>query len=125
DVDVSITITHGFLADADILLVGPEDQSVILMSDAGCDSSVSDLALTLDQSASESLPADAPVAPGTYRPTNISPGCHDGADIFPLAPSGTRGSSLNVFNGTNPVGNWRLFFVDDVAVEGGEVSSWS
>ncbi|MDQ2625025.1 MAG: HYR domain-containing protein, partial [Actinomycetota bacterium] len=125
DVDVNLTITHSFLADADILLVGPEGQSVILMSDVGCSTSASGLALKFDQSASASLSPNQGVTAGTYLPTNISGGCDGGADIFPLAPAAPWGSSLDVFNGTNPVGAWRLFLVDDVAVETGQVSSWS
>jgi len=126
DVNVNLTISHSFLADVDVLLVGPQGHAVMLMSDAGCASSVSNLALTFDQAASTSVPS-GPVASGTYRPTNLdSPECDGGADSFPApAPSSGWGSSLDVYNGTDPNGEWRLYVTDDVASIDGSISAWS
>src|SRR5690606_2739955 len=105
DVNVNLTITHSYLADVDVLLVGPQGQSVMLMSDVGCSSSVSNLALTFDQSAAASM-TTGPAVAGTYRPTNLdSPECDGGLDSFPPpAPSSGWSSTLDVYNGTNPNG---------------------
>lgn len=127
DVDVTIRITHDFLADADILLVGPQGQSVVLLSDAGCDAQVYELDLTFDQSAAGPVPTVGPITSGTYLPTNVDGGCDGGTEEFPGAPfpTGPWSDTLDVFNGTDPIGTWSLFYVDDLGTFPGRVSSWS
>ena len=117
--------------DFDLLLVGPTGANVVLVSDVGGDDEVSrpapNLALTFDDSAPRSLPADAQLASGTFKPTDddddraydIDSSDKDGGagrDLFP-APAPVTGPSGNlaVFNGTNPNGNWQLYASDDRA----------
>src|SRR6185295_3437633 len=100
----------------DVLLVGPQGQSVILMSDVGGGSPVAGLTLTF----ADGSPAlgSGPLTSGTYAPSNLGSG-----DSFPSpAPAGTPGAALSIFDGTDPNGDWSLYIVDDVAVDGGSVS---
>src|SRR6185436_1158881 len=58
----SVTVTlngvnHGFVSDLDVLLVGPDGQSVMLMSDCGGNSVISGATLTFDDLASLPLPS--------------------------------------------------------------------
>jgi subtilisin-like proprotein convertase family protein len=115
-------LTHTFPDDIDVLLVGPAGQKMILMSDVGGSNDVSGVNLVFDDSASSSLPNSTTLTSGTFKPTNIGSG-----DTFPAtAPAGPYGSTLSVFNGTNPNGTWRLFVVDDQATDSGSFSGgWS
>ncbi|MCA2541123.1 MAG: proprotein convertase P-domain-containing protein, partial [Microcystis sp. M54BS1] len=115
-------INHTYPDDIDILLVGPQGQTVILMSDVGGSTDLSGINLTFDDNAVNSLPDDTAIASGTYKPTNIDTG-----DTFTTpAPTGTYGSSLSVFNGTNANGTWRLFVIDDSGSDLGSIDGgWS
>jgi uncharacterized membrane protein len=113
---VTITLTSlnfGFPKDVDVLLVGPEGQSLILMSDAGDDGTghIINKTLTFDDAAPSPLPFDHTVRSGTYKPTDFD----SDTDFFPApAPVGPYGATLSVFHGTNPNGKWSLYVVDDV-----------
>jgi len=127
--DVNVTLhgfTHQFMADVDILLVGPGGQSVVILSDAGCSSNVSGLELTFDQSAAGTVP-ESGVSSGTYRPTNVDVGCDGGSESFPNpAPADPWGSSLDVYNDTLAQGTWNLFVVDDASLYAGSIAGgWS
>jgi subtilisin-like proprotein convertase family protein len=107
-------MTHLFASDIDILLVGPQGQTAIIMSDIGGGSDMSNVTITLDDEAPTIIPANGPILDGaTYRPTDAS---NSAPDPFPApAPQGiSLNSALNIFNGTNPNGEWRLFALDDV-----------
>ncbi len=125
--DVNVTLngfTHSWPDDVDILLVGPEGQNLILLSDVGSYYSVTGLTLTLDDSAADSLPDTlAQLTSGTYQPTN----CYEWDDPFPSpAPAPSTAGTLATFNGTNPNGTWSLYVVDDSNVDGGSISGgWS
>ena len=128
-------LSHTFPDDIDILLVGPQGQSVILMSDAGGDPDINQELLTFDDAASQVLPDSTPeIQHGTYRPTNYAsePVCLGGGvqgttDVFNApAPAGPYGSTLSVFNGTNPNGIWSLYIVDDCHLDSGTIiNGWS
>jgi subtilisin-like proprotein convertase family protein len=99
-------LSHTFPGDLDIVLVGPGGQSVMLMSDIGGGTPVTDIHLTFQDGAP--VPPAALVS-GTYAPTNVS-----AIDNLPLpAPAGPYSTSLAVFNGTNPNGTWSLYVFDD------------
>jgi hypothetical protein len=106
--------------DVDVLLVGPNGQTVVLMSDAGGGTAVSDVTATFDD---EGPPlGTGTVTSGTYAPTNLG----EIETFVSPAPSGPYGTNLAAFIGTNPEGTWRLFVVDDLNVLGGGVASgWS
>jgi hypothetical protein len=119
DVNVRIPgFSHDFPRDVDLLLVGPQGQQAIILSDVGGDTATtSPRDLTIDDEATQSLPANDPLVNGTFTPTNGA-----GVDEFPApapAISATIGSALSVFDGTNPNGKWQLFVVDDDPVAGG------
>ncbi len=123
----SVTVTlanfsHGFPDDVDVLLVGPQGQTAIIMSDVGSNLSISPNApvtLTLDDAAASSLPDAGMLSTGTFKPTNVDPGAV--ADVFPApAPMlASNNAMLSVFNGTDPNGTWSLYIVDDGASNAG------
>ena len=109
-------LSHSWPDDLDVLLVGPEGQQVLLLSDAGGPLDVANLNLTFDSSAAAQLPDEGPLTTGTWRPTNFET---DGPLPAP-APAGTTGESLSAaFSGTLPNGNWALFVADDYGSEDG------
>jgi subtilisin-like proprotein convertase family protein len=125
DVDVSIVgFSHAFPDDVDILLVGPDGQHVMLMSDVGGDNAASDVNLTFDDEAPGEL--TTLVASGTYRPSNDTA---PGEPLDPLgapAPAPPHGTTLSVNDRLNPNGTWRLYVWDDSAEDGGAITGgWS
>jgi len=112
-------LSHTFPADLDILLVGPRGQNVLLMSDAGAGFDLNSVKLKFDDDAAGYLPANSPIAAGTYKPTNIG----DSDSFSPPAPGGPYGSALAVFNGTDPNGNWLLYIVDDQGLDSGVLAT--
>jgi subtilisin-like proprotein convertase family protein len=112
-----VNLAHSNPDDLDVLLVGPQGQTVILMSDAGGSTSVSNISLTFASTARIALPDSTPLASGSVLPTNFG-----GGDAFSNAPLGPYGGSMNVFTGTNPNGQWRLFVVDDNFFFGGSIA---
>jgi hypothetical protein len=137
----AVTATlHGFAhscpQDVDVLLVGPEGDNTVLMSDAGdCTSDMAraPIDLSFDDSASAAVPCNdtTELAGGTYRPANyedhdcVNPG--DFPDTFPTpAPAGPWGSDLSGFTGKNPDGTWSLYVVDDQNGDAGAIhGGWS
>jgi autotransporter-associated beta strand protein len=121
---ISVTlsnVTHQYPDDLDILLVGPQGQSVILMSDAGGDPDINNVTLTFHPWALNSLPDTTVIGPGVYLPTNYEVG-----DNFDLpAPGGAHASDLYAFRGTDPNGTWSLYIVDDQGGDVGSISGWS
>jgi subtilisin-like proprotein convertase family protein len=123
DLNVRLSaITHTFPDDIDVLLVGPQGQAVVLMSDTGGSVDLAGVTLTFDQSTGTSLPDATVIATGTYLPTNIG----DGDPFDAPAPAGPYNQTLEVFNGTNPNGTWRLFVDDDAGSDIGVIGAgWS
>jgi Ca2+-binding RTX toxin-like protein len=122
DVDVRFeNLTHTFPDDIDALLVGPNGQRVLLMSDTGGSGDVN-VDLTFDDQAANSLPNSTQILAGTYRPTNFG-----AVDNFP--PPGLpspHGANLALFNATSPNGDWRLFVFDDAGADVGTMAGgWS
>ena len=110
---------HTWPEDADLLLVGPQGQNLLLLSDVGGGNpGVSNLNLILDDNAAQSLPAGSAFASGTYKPTN-----YEGAENLPSpAPSSSGATTLAAFNGTDPNGTWSLYVVDDTAGDAGAIN---
>ena len=132
--DVNITLSslgHTCTQDLDFLLVGPQGQKALVMSDLGdCGTAVSGVTLTLDDSAAAPLPDGTPVTTGTYRPGDNDYPPTPEPDVMPApAPDpdapGT-GSALSVFNGTNPNGVWNLYLSDQYGGDSGQLAGgWS
>lgn len=110
--------THTFPADVDVLLVGPQGQTVVLMSDVGGGTDATNVTLTFDDSAP---PIGATVVSGTFQPTNSGI-----TDPFPAPAPAGRGAALSAFNGVDPNGTWSLYVVDDAAADiGAFAGGWS
>ncbi|MEG5055338.1 DUF4347 domain-containing protein, partial [Microcoleus sp. B13-B6] len=127
-----------------LLLVGPEGQNVVLMSHVPS-APLNNVTLNLDDNAASFLydfsSSTVPtIASGNYKPSNYS--LNNARDIYPLAlppgtptgaPEGPYGSTLSVFNKTNPNGTWKLYAVDanqynskaSNATTPGNIASWS
>jgi subtilisin-like proprotein convertase family protein len=66
-------LSHNFPDDVDVILVGPQGQRAVLMSDAGGNPDLSNVILTFDQTATVALPDDDQTNSGTYRPDSFAP----------------------------------------------------
>jgi uncharacterized repeat protein (TIGR01451 family) len=115
-------LNHSFPDDLDILLVGPSGRTVLLMSDAGSSVAISDVTLTFDDNAGQTLSNTNQLVSGTFRPSNYG----GLPDVFPApAPPGPYGTTLSVFNGVNPNGTWSLYVFDDLSENVGSIDGWS
>lgn len=133
---VTVTLrgfNHAYPSDVTMLLVGPQGQSSIVMSEIGGQDqfSVTNLTLTLDDDAAGALPFLTSLVSGTFKPTNGYRLLGDLSlpyDLPPPAPPGNSNAlaALSVFKNTDPTGTWNLFVVDDAAGSSGAVSNgWS
>ncbi len=117
--NVTVTLrnlSHSYPADLSILLVGPNGQSVVLMSSAGGGTAVNNLTLRFnDAGVSMSEPLTSTVV---YRPTNNGLSM----DFPPPAPSSPYGGSLSTFIGSDPNGPWRLYVMDTVYSDDGQIA---
>lgn len=125
---VAVTLngfTHPYPPDVDILLVGPNSASVVLMSDVGnggASSAVANLQLTISDQAAGAFPVSAKLTSGSYQPTDNEPNNNE----FNPPILGPYGSSLNAaFAGINPNGEWKLYVRDDSIPDAGSISSWT
>lgn len=97
-----------------MLLVGPQGQTAMIMSDVAGASKAENDSLILDDQAADSLPKNDDLTSGTFKPTNyeftLVP---DRFAPHPRIPSPLpSNASLSIFNGTDPNGTWTLFVVD-------------
>lgn len=110
--DVTVTLyglSHTWPDDLDVLLVGPEGQNVMLMSDAGGSLDVENVTLKFDDAAADFLPDSGQIVSGTFKSTNYEMD----TNLPNPAPPQPYGTTLSVFDGLNPNGTWRLFVFDD------------
>ena len=124
-------LTHTYPDDLDFLLVSPNGQRALLMSDTGGSTDVGNTTLTIDQSGLTLLNDEAVNSAGGYRPSNYA-GLNSvdlgGSDNFPSPASGqtTYDNLMTVFYGGIPNGTWSLYVVDDEAGDIGTVNGgWS
>ena len=123
-------LTHETPGDIDALLVGPNGQTVMLMSDAGeplVSPEVINIQLDFRDGASP-LPQTQKLVSGIYAPTNYV-GFEEIPEMDQLTPNppplGPYGTTFSVFNGTNPNGKWTLYIQDDRDDDSGVLSRWS
>jgi uncharacterized repeat protein (TIGR01451 family) len=125
---VTVTLngfTHSFPRDVSALLVSPSGANVLVISHAGSGHSVTNLTLTFDDGASNTLPQSSTITSGSYRPTAYN-GPSGPAVLPPPAPLMPYGSVLGKINGTQPNGTWSLYVLDDSPGDSGLISSgWS
>jgi hypothetical protein len=136
---------HGCPTDVDMLLVGPQGQESILMSDIGdCTHTARPgINLTFDDAAASGVPCLVTAGPvsttnmsgGTYKPTDGPPMGQPGTCSFaggttddsfvvgsPPGPGGPYPTGLATFNGVDPNGTWRLYTVDQWMNDSGQIS---
>ncbi len=115
-------VSHSFPNDINVLLVGPQGQNLILMSGTGGGHPATNLVLTFDDAATNTLPHSAALVSGLFQPT-----AYKTATVFPRpAPAGPRGTALSTFNGTDPNGTWSLYVFDDTVGDAGSIAGgWS
>ena len=122
---MSLSLTnfyHRFPSDINMLLVSPAGQKVVVMGAVGGSIMVTNLYLTLDDAATNTLPFGATLTNGTYRPANYRTLFDFGS--FPPAPAMPYGNVLSAFNGGNPNGTWSLYIVDSQAPDDGSIGAW-
>ncbi len=110
------SFNHTFPDGADILLVGPGGQSVVLSSDAGGNIDAVNATLTFSDTAAAFVPDSGPIVSSAFLPTNFGLG-----ETFP-APAGSYGSALSIFNGSAPNGTYSLYVMDDTGGDLGSIS---
>jgi hypothetical protein len=137
--DVNVILNgfrHRDMEHAAVLLVGPEGQKALLMSDVGGrDTWVVGLNLVLDDEATNSFPdqdvtENEEPTDGRYKPTqgtNLDGQGNPVPGNFPSpAPAGPYGKRLSVFDGTDPNGIWQLYVLDDTNGASGNIhKGWS
>ena len=112
-------LSHTYPDDLDLLLVGPQGQTALLMSDAGGETDLNNVTLTFDDGVAGFLPDNSPIISGTYRPSNYE----SNPESFPApAPSGLYATNLAGFRNTDPNGTWSLYIVDDAVKDSGIVA---
>lgn len=122
--DVNLTLrgfSHTFPDNVDVMLARGNQRATV-MSDVGGGSDANGVQLALDDQAGASLPDNAALASGTFRPNNETGfGEADPADdpFSAPAPTPNGNSALSTFNGAKPDGEWRLFVHDDFNADDG------
>ena len=109
-------LTHPATDQVDMLLVGPQGQNAMILSDLGGPNRADNLTITLRDGMAAPIGS---LASGTYAPHNID----FTTDPFPESvPTPLGGSALSVFNNTNPNGDWRLYVMDDTEPASGSLA---
>jgi len=123
---ITVTVndfSHTYASDVDLLLQGP-GAVALLMSHVGYAERESHVTLTFDQSATNSLPLEAPFGSGTYLPTVYTNSPVTPTPTFPSpAPGGPYQPELNNFVGTSATGDWNLWALDDKKLDVGGISN--
>lgn len=111
-------VQHTWARDLDLLLVAPNGQNVMLLSDAGGDQALAGGATLVFRDDAGSAPENGQLSGGTYRPTN-----YGGSDTLPSpAPAAPHGTSLAGLLAGGVNGTWRLYAVDDFpSSDGGQI----
>ena len=121
DVDITLTgLSHTFPDDLDVLLVSPQGTTAALLLDACGGPDLVNVTFTFDDSAAATLANNGPCASGTVQVSQFGPPAFTSP-----APASPYGSSLSVFNGENPNGDWSLYVYDDLPSDAGSLSSWT
>jgi subtilisin-like proprotein convertase family protein len=122
-------LSHGFPSDISVLLVGPQGQESLVMSEVGGQSrySVTNLTITLDDDATNPLPFASSLVSGTFQPANGYLVLGHPAlpyDFPPPAPPSNSNapSTLSVFKNTDATGTWDLYVLDDSGAFSGVIS---
>lgn len=138
-------VSHSSSDDMDVLLVGPNNQAFVLVSDAGSNQGgfgpygTSHSTVTFDDNASSTIAqVNAAWGPAngsaTVKPVDYNAGTDSWPSPAPTAaatprtsPAPTGSGTLDgVFGGANPNGTWSLYVVDDTDGANGSIAGgWS
>jgi subtilisin-like proprotein convertase family protein len=127
-ITVSINgLTHTFPADLDLMLVAPNGDNLVFMSDAGGSFDVNNVTFSISDLGAGLIPNTQIIGGSTYQPTNYGTG-----DVFAgypgtpvdAATAGT-GTFSSQFGGDDANGTWSLYLVDDAGADIGTASGWS
>lgn len=118
---VDLNITHTFVGDIAIFLIGPGGQALEFSTgNGGGGDNFTNTVFT--DNAPIFITAGAPPYTGSFRPegrvTNLTP-------PFSNVPALGTFTFANTYDGTNADGVWTLYINDYVAVDVGEIISWS
>jgi subtilisin-like proprotein convertase family protein len=116
-------LQHQNLGDMNILLLAPNGNAVMLISDAGVGSNVDNLNLTFSETASTPLPAAGAIFSGDYAATN-----YPGSDAMPPNAPAPNRTAISQFTGvpwSEAVGPWYLFCYDKAVTAGGFLRNWT
>lgn len=132
DVNVRLNnLTHGTIDDVAVAVQAPSGQAMLLMDGAG-GFAVSDVTLTIDDEAAQQFSGSTNPATGSYRPAQYytgdsfpSPG--PGTGYCTPGPAGGGSCTLSsAFDGSNPIGSWKLFVIDTLGTSSGQIAGgWS
>ena len=114
------SVTTPAAQDLALMLTAPSGTNAGLAANAGS-AALSHAGLVFDDGAAVSLPQNAPITNGTYRPTVFGslPG-------FGLTPAPTYSTNLSTFADSLPNGSWTLYAADDTAPYSGALEiGWS
>ena len=119
----SVTVTindanHTYRSDVNVLLVGPNGQTAMLMFGAGESGRLINANITFDDLAATQVPSFGNITGNnTYQPTSPFP-----INLPAPAPASPYGTTFDSFLGTNPNGNWNLYVYDDVSGDSGNIN---
>jgi subtilisin-like proprotein convertase family protein len=132
DVNVRLNnLTHGTIDDVAVAVQAPNGQSMMLMSGVGR-FQVTDATLTIDDEAAHQFESEVNPTTGSYRPAQFYT-----SDTFPAPgpgssacnPGPVAGGSCTLassFDGSNPIGTWKLWVVDHLGTSSGQIAGgWS
>ncbi len=110
-------LTHQFPDDLDLMVTGPNGNSLIALSDVGGGNAVSGINLILDSAAGSSLPDSTSLTSGTFRPSDFQVGTDSFASPAPTTNvfSASTASLSTAFASSNPNGIWTLWSTSDNA----------
>jgi hypothetical protein len=119
-------LRHSYPADLDILLVSPSGAKIMLMSDAGGSTGVTNATLIFHPNwqVSTSPPENSAIPShmeSHYRVRNFG----EQEAQLPGAPTGPYSDDLDAVYGTDPNGVWSLYIYDDKTGQSGVLQdSW-
>ena len=116
-------LAHEFPDNIDMLLVGPQGQNVVLWGEVGGFNPVTNVNVTFDDNAVQSILDNVPVTSGSYLPSTASTNL-----VWPNLPTNvvvnqTFTPQLSAFNGGNPNGSWSLYVLSDSSGGSGQIKN--
>ncbi len=120
-------LINGRADDLDIYLIAPNGAGTMLMSDAGGTGFNDQTFFTFDQSAATAIGDNGPLPTGTGNTVVTRPVNYESFNVDVFDPPGPGAdpnfpANLDVFNGINPNGDWKLLVVDDTPGDNGTLT---